>query len=82
MSDTSPQSKSNFVAWFAVGCGVLLVGAVVLLLFGGLFLGVGVSPPGATTTLVPAAPAPAPTAAQTPEPAPAPTPAPADGEQR
>lgn len=80
MSDSNPQSKSNFVAWFAIGCGVVILLAVAFLLFGGMFLSVGTSSTGAPTTPVPTAPAPAPTAVPTPEPTP--ELAPAGGEQR
>lgn len=58
MSDSNPQSKSNLVAWLAIGCGVLCVGALGLVFFGSLFWGVR-SPP---TSPAPSAPTPAPAA--------------------
>jgi len=75
MSDSSSKSKSNFVAWFAIGCGVVFLLAVGFLLFGGLFWSV-------SSSAIPASSSPAHTApTPTPAPAPAPT-SPASGEQR
>ncbi len=77
MSDSNSQSKPNFVAWFAIGCGVVLLLAVAFLLFGGLFWSVSSTATPPPPSLAPSAPAPATTPAPTPAPA-----APAGGEQR